>query len=812
MADKTLKLKIDSSDVVALKDKLENVEIKTINVISAQEVLQGILTSPEPVKNMDKIIPAYQKIGTIVDGMSKLLPRSVKGLQEAQVSIQTGINKELEGAKKISDAHKKKLDEIKKEEAAFIKSAKEKEKEDLSVLNRALANAKKRGEDTTVQEALIRKLYEQTEAGITRHIQDNNDKRALIVQESMNNMATAIDDNYAKQKASLEAKYKLETQAIKNATDLTIASEDEKTTYIQYSDADRQAMEIARFQKLKDLDAQYNEESAKLEQQYQKDKAGTFENFLKQRGEKMEVHVDTASKKIKKSTEKVADELDFFFQDMMLKDKTFSDKTVSQIVDHSVKSQKAITDAAEKAAEANNQSADATKKNAEATDKAADATKKYLDIQATRTNYANQINEDKALRASMMQNMMTQVDVFNDEIAAADDNAEKRKEIETKKLEYIKQAGAELITIQQSITAAEKKEQDLGMVQWKQYTEQLSTVANSIKGALTQTADYFGTTFGAISNVYKAEIDAISEEHTHYTEKKAGIDAEVKESSKKAIELDNEKTQAAKEGNNARVQELEKEVQAHSKAHTDLVNTQSKYDEKVNELANKKAKKQAEQEKIEKLNRKATLIKNIGEAIANVAQGATKALSYGPILGPILAAVVTAAGAIQVGIMTKQLAKFADGGLLNGKRHSQGGMRIEGTNIEVEGGEYVINRESTNKNLGLVRYINSQRKELTPSDVTGFFARASQGFDLPFQREFAAGGMMPAPFLAPNFSSDNDALVHAIKNIRIESGSSGDNEALINAIKDIRIEPKVAVTDIIRAQEDAVQVDKWSGN
>lgn len=139
-------------------------------------------------------------------------------------------------------------------------------------------------------------------------------------------------------------------------------------------------------------------------------------------------------------------------------------------------------------------------------------------------------------------------------------------------------------------------------------------------------------------------------------------------------------------------------------------------------------------------------------------------------------------------------------------------MRIEGTNIEVEGGEYVINRESTNKNLGLVHYINSQRKELTPSDVTGFFARASQGFDLPFQREFAAGGMMPAPFLAPNFSSDNDALVHAIKNIRIESGSSGDNEALINAIKGIRIEPKVAVTDIIRAQEEAVQVDKWSGN
>ncbi len=743
MADKTLKLKIDSSDFVALKDKLENVEIKTIKVISAQEVLQGILTSPEPVKNMDKIIPAYQKIGTIVDGMSKLLPRSVKGLQEAQVSIQTGINKELEGAKKISDAHKKKLDEIKKEEAAFIKSAKEKEKEDLSVLNRALANAKKRGEDTTVQEALIRKLYEQTEAGITRHIQDNNDKRALIIQESMNNMATAIDDNYAKQKASLEARYKLETQAIKNATDLTIASEDEKTTYIQYSDADRQAMEIAWFQKLKDLDAQYNEESAKLEQQYQKDKAGTFENFLKQRGEKMEVHVDTASKKIKKSTEKVADELDFFFQDMMLKDKTFSDKTVSQIVDHSVKSQKAITDAAEKAAEANNQSADATKKSAEATDKAADATKKYLDIQATRTNYANQINEDKALRASMMQNMMTQVDVFNDEIAAAGDNAEKRKEIEAKKLEYIKQAGAELIIVQQGIIAAEKKEQDLGMVQWKQYAEQLGTVANSVKGALTQTADYFGTAFGAISSVYKAEIADIDEQLTHYSAKSAEAEKIVSTSTQYLSNLKDEKAKAEKEGNSELITSLQERINNEDNLLKEATETKRKYDIKEEELNRKKAKKQAEQEKIEKLNRKATLIKNIGEAIANVAQGATKALSYGPILGPILAAVVTAAGAIQVGIMTKQLAKFADGGILNGKRHSQGGMRIEGTNIEVEGGEYVINRESTSKNLGLVRYINSQRKEITATDMTGFFAKASQGFELPFQREFAAGGLLP---------------------------------------------------------------------
>jgi hypothetical protein len=138
----------------------------------------------------------------------------------------------------------------------------------------------------------------------------------------------------------------------------------------------------------------------------------------------------------------------------------------------------------------------------------------------------------------------------------------------------------------------------------------------------------------------------------------------------------------------------------------------------------------------------------------------------------------------------------------------QGGMRVEGTNIEVEGGEYVMNRITTGKNMRLMRYINSQRKELTPADMTGFFAKPWQGFTPLFHKELAAGGLMP-PIIAPNFTPGNDALIRAIENIRIE-GSSTDNEALISAIKSIRIEPKVAVTDIIRAQDEAVQIDKWA--
>jgi tape measure domain-containing protein len=52
------------------------------------------------------------------------------------------------------------------------------------------------------------------------------------------------------------------------------------------------------------------------------------------------------------------------------------------------------------------------------------------------------------------------------------------------------------------------------------------------------------------------------------------------------------------------------------------------------------------------------------KAIMNTAEGMTKALTYGPILGPILAGTVAAAGAVQVGVI--QGVKFDKGGVFSG--------------------------------------------------------------------------------------------------------------------------------------------------
>ena len=50
---------------------------------------------------------------------------------------------------------------------------------------------------------------------------------------------------------------------------------------------------------------------------------------------------------------------------------------------------------------------------------------------------------------------------------------------------------------------------------------------------------------------------------------------------------------------------------------------------------------------------------------------------------------------------------MANGGYLDGKKHSEGGMPILGSNISVEGGEFVVNREATKVTRPLLEQINN---------------------------------------------------------------------------------------------------------
>ena len=63
--------------------------------------------------------------------------------------------------------------------------------------------------------------------------------------------------------------------------------------------------------------------------------------------------------------------------------------------------------------------------------------------------------------------------------------------------------------------------------------------------------------------------------------------------------------------------------------------------------------------------------------------------------------------------------KMAEGGLLKGNSHSEGGMPILGSNVTVEGGEFVVNKDATKNNLPLLNKINNGDYNMTPKEPLG---------------------------------------------------------------------------------------------
>jgi hypothetical protein len=207
---------------------------------------------------------------------------------------------------------------------------------------------------------------------------------------------------------------------------------------------------------------------------------------------------------------------------------------------------------------------------------------------------------------------------------------------------------------------------------------------------------------------------------------------------------------------------------------------EQKLAEQEKALKNKAAKQEANARKME-------LRYQMVMGIANTAQGASKALAtWGWPLGPIFAAVMAALGAVQVALIAKQIGqiqpvKYAEGGLLSGPAHSNGGIKVGNTGVEVEGNEYVVNKRSTAKYLPLLEAINAEGNR--------------RPFSNPDKkiRKYANGGTL-------NFDKTDE-------NLR----QRNDTNRLINAIDGIDMQPVVAVKDIWRAEDRLVKVRSLAG-
>ena len=601
-------------------------------------------------------------------------------------------------------------------------------------------------------------------------LKKNNEEKLAFIQSEIDGLA-----KNAKSVAEVSQAYEHKKNAIVEQAAIAQASA-EQTYNTQIELAEKAGKDTANLERAKQeqiymISKKMQDDLKKNQKEYLASTGSTFDKFVSGMTDKMEVYKDTISKKDKK----------------IIADSTAAAEEALGLTGGALKK---VSDAAIKAAGESKNATTEAKKTEDAAKKTAEATKKAIDIDETRIKLKGGIEGLKEYRKELAEVGKAAIDSYDVQIAAAGNNVEEHKRLEAERVATAEFYGGKLMKVGQAIEAQEEKEHGLSLLRWQQYAEGFKKVMGDINSVAQQLGNSAKAAIGTVTAGLDDEIKRIDDqlkeneiERQEAKEKNAEKDIEID----KAIKDEKDKlavatTQDEKDEIQKRINNL-----TASKKAEETINKE--YDAKKNQIDAEKKKIELEKRKWEKAQRKIDMGMQISTAIANVAEGVTKALAKGPIVGQILAGIMAVQGAIQVGILTKQLAKLEDGGLLRGKRHTQGGMRIEGTNIEVEGGEYVVNRQSTSKNLGLVRYINSQRKELTANDMNSYFAKNERGYEPPFSRMFQTGGELPA------VEVDNDT----------------NNQMLIEAIKAIRIESKVAVTDIHRVQDEMVHVDGWSG-
>ena len=159
---------------------------------------------------------------------------------------------------------------------------------------------------------------------------------------------------------------------------------------------------------------------------------------------------------------------------------------------------------------------------------------------------------------------------------------------------------------------------------------------------------------------------------------------------------------------------------------------QERLDKKRQDLEYQNEMRQWEQSKI-------TAALNAALAISNAA------VNKWPIPAVAMIAAATAVGAAQMAaVAAAKPKKYAEGGLLQGKSHAQGGIKTMGGKVELEGDEFVVNKKTTMQNLPLMHFINSKKKKIDINDMFDFYSSGiKKNISIPNKTKFADGGVIP---------------------------------------------------------------------
>lgn len=278
------------------------------------------------------------------------------------------------------------------------------------------------------------------------------------------------------------------------------------------------------------------------------------------------------------------------------------------------------------------------------------------------------------------------------------------------------------------------------------------TWAGSINDFAQKIASEFQNLYGTFNEImslkYDMEEEALDREQEQLDKETDMVDraydkqAEIVQRYKDAINNTEDELKTARgERRLALIDGLAQQREAYLQE-TDALKKQQIEKEKIQKKEDALKKKQDALEKKRKQQQKQQSIIN---AIVNTALGVTQALSaYPPPASWALAAAVGAMGAVQIATISSQ--KYANGGVLDGPSHSQGGIKVPTKRgmSEVEGNEFITNKKTTTHNTEMLYYINSIKRKITREDMEKFFdGKGKVSIPASHSMRFAQGGTMP---------------------------------------------------------------------
>ena len=289
----------------------------------------------------------------------------------------------------------------------------------------------------------------------------------------------------------------------------------------------------------------------------------------------------------------------------------------------------------------------------------------------------------------------------------------------------------------------------------------ISDFIQSAQVYLQAAMDSFQTIMGAVWDAqdiaFEKQQEALDKEN-EMLDKALDKQQEIIEQHKSAIEsIEDELATSRGDRRQHLIDQLNAEIEAQRRA--------QKEEERI-----RKQKEAAErkQDALEKKRKKAQYQRDLLQGIVNGAMAVTyAAMNTWPIPAIPLMALAASTTAAQIAIMAanKPYAKGGqlDGGVAQGKRHSEGGIPVLGGRASIEGGEFITNRRTTSENVDLLEYINAKHRKLSIDDFIDFYGNGTVKKNINSmspRAKFADGGVIPT---LDNTYSFDDRLLSAFE-------------------------------------------------